>query len=92
MIRRPPIGRRGVALPPAALAACAALAALAGCGSPEAERVAGGGAGADPGNRDALVEMHRGAAMYAGTPCVTTLPDCDGPLPLSGRTADEEDR
>lgn len=64
---------------------------LAACGSPEADRVRGGGPGADPGNRDAVVEMHRGAEMYADTPCPTTLPECEGPMPVSGRTGDERD-
>lgn len=71
-----------------------ALAAvgMAACGSPEAERVRGGDPGADPGNRDEVVEMHRGAEMYADTPCLTSLPDCDGPQPVSGRTIAERGR
>lgn len=77
---------------PMAAAALAALVALAaGCGSPEAERVRGGRAGADLGNRDAVVEIHDGAEPYAGTPCVTTLPECTGPLPVSGLSTDERD-
>lgn len=72
--------------------ALASAVGMAGCGSPEAERVRGGGAGADPGNRDEVVEMHRGADMYADTPCLTSLPDCDGPRPVSGRTTGAEDR
>ena len=43
-------------------------AALAACGRPEAARVRGGGAGADPGNKDAMVEMHKGATPYYHTP------------------------
>lgn len=66
--------------------ALATTVGMAACGSPEAERVRGGDLGADPGNRDEVVEMHRGAAMYADTPCLTSLPDCDGPEPVSGRT------
>lgn len=72
--------------------AVASLAGIAACGSPEAERVRGGGLGADPGNRDEIVEMHLGAEMYAGTPCLTSLPDCDGPPPVSGRTTGDGDR
>lgn len=75
---------RGIAL--------ASAVGLTACGSPEAERVRGGGPGADPGNRDEVVEMHRGADMYADTPCLTSLPDCDGPRPVSGRTTGGADR
>lgn len=60
----------------------AAVLALAGCASPEATRVRGGGAGADVGNRDAELRMHEGSVIYANTPCLTTLPECIGPLPL----------
>lgn len=66
------------------------LVAVVGCGSPEADRVRGGAAGADPGNRDAVVEIHEGAAQYADTPCLTTLPECTGPMPVSGLTDDGE--
>jgi hypothetical protein len=64
---------------------------LAACGSPEAERVRGGGPGADVGNRDARVEMHAGSVIYFNVPCNTTLPSCDGPMPLrtARRQADE---
>lgn len=58
------------------------LCALA-CTSPEAARVRGGGPGADPGNRDAVVEMHGGSQPYFGTPCRAHEP-CTGPLPYSG--------
>jgi hypothetical protein len=44
-----------------------ALAALAGCNSPEATRQRGGGPGADVGNRG-RVELHAGADPYARTP------------------------
>jgi hypothetical protein len=65
--------------------------ALAACESPEAERSRGGGPGADTGNRDARVEMHGGSVIYFNVPCNTTLPHCDGPLPLrtARRQADE---
>lgn len=66
--------------------------AAAGCASPEADRVRGGGPGADRGNRDAVVEIHEGADQYAGTPCLTTLAECTGPMPVSGLRYDGEDR
>jgi hypothetical protein len=46
----------------------ALLVLLAGCTSPEAERVRGGGPGADVGNRGDPVLMHEGSKPYAGTP------------------------
>ena len=46
----------------------AAIAALAGCSSPESDRVRGGGPGADVGNRGKPVVMHEGSSPYAGTP------------------------
>lgn len=58
--------------------------ALAACTPPEAERVRGGGAGADPGNRNAVVELHAGAEPYDRTPCLTTVKPCTGPLPRFG--------
>jgi hypothetical protein len=58
------------------------LLALGACASPEATRVRGGGPGADIGNRDGVIEMHEGSVIYANTPCVTTLPECNGPIPL----------
>ena len=61
--------------------ACAVLV-LGACTSPEATRVRGGDAGADTGNRDGVIEMHEGSVIYANTPCLTTLPECNGPLPL----------
>ena len=45
-----------------------ALVLLAGCTSPEADRVRGGGPGADVGNRGDPVSMHEGSKPYAGTP------------------------
>lgn len=83
------MSRRAGGVATVAIGALVTLAA--GCGSPEAERVRGGRAGADLGNRDAVVEIHGGAEPYAGTPCVTTLPECTGPLPVSGLSADERD-
>ena len=43
-------------------------AALAACGRPEAARTRGGGPGADPGNRDQVVELHKGATPFYHTP------------------------
>ena len=63
---------------PVALAACAAL--LSACTSPEAERVQGGGPGADIGNRGDVVLMHEGSKPYDGTP---QLSGVDAP-PLDG--------
>jgi len=48
------------------------LVALAtGCTSPEAKRARGGGPGADPGNRGAVVKTHEGSEPYYGTPRIT---------------------
>lgn len=55
---------------------------LAGCPSPEADRVRGGGPGADVGNRGNPVVMHEGSAPYARTP--TVIP-AQAP-PLEGAT------
>jgi hypothetical protein len=66
----------------AGAAMLAALLALAACASPEADRARGGGRGADVGNRDAVVEMHEGSVPYYRVQCNTTLPHCNGPLPL----------
>ena len=52
--------------------ALALLVALTACASPEARRTRGDGAGADPGNRDPVVEMHGGSEPYHDTPCLTT--------------------
>lgn len=43
-------------------------ALIAGCGSPEATRQRGGGAGADINNRPAQVKMHEGSQQYYETP------------------------
>jgi hypothetical protein len=47
-----------------------ALTALvvAACASPEATRQRGGGPGADPGNRTAVVQMHEGSRPFHDTP------------------------
>ena len=60
------------------------LAGLAGCVSPEASRVRGGGPGADLGNHDAVTELHLGAKMYYRTPCRTVKVKCSGPMPEFG--------
>lgn len=59
------------------------LGVFAGCQSPEATRVRGGGPGADIGNRGPVVEMHAGSRPYHETPCVTEV-ECTGPLPVFG--------
>ena len=46
----------------------AAGVAVTGCTSPEATRQRGGGPGADPNNRPALVRMHEGSRQYYETP------------------------
>jgi hypothetical protein len=51
-----------------AVAAATLAAALVACASPEATRVRGGGAGADPGNRSPVVQMHEGSLPYHETP------------------------
>ncbi|HEX7118366.1 MAG TPA: hypothetical protein VF212_06240 [Longimicrobiales bacterium] len=61
-----------------------AAAGLAACTAPESARVRGGGPGADPGNRDAVVEMHGGSNMYWETPCRATEAQCPGSLPAAG--------
>lgn len=48
--------------------AIALAGALAACTSPEANRVRGGGPGADVGNRDRPMEMHAGSKPYWQTP------------------------
>jgi hypothetical protein len=56
----------------------AVLLLLAGCTSPEAERVQGGGPGADVGNRGHPIVMHAGSRPYANTP--TLIPTDAPPL------------
>lgn len=51
-----------------ALLVVAVLAAALACTSPEATRQRGGGPGADPGNRRAVVQMHEGSRPYYDTP------------------------
>lgn len=51
---------------------------LAGCTSPEADRVRGAGPGSDVGNRGDPVVMHEGSSPYAGTP--TLIPAEASPL------------
>ncbi len=46
----------------------AASLLLAGCESPEATRVRGGGPGGDSGNRPATVKMHEGSQQFWETP------------------------
>ena len=50
--------------------------AATGCRSPEADRKRGGGPGADQGNRDAIVEIHKGDDPYHDTPCRMTDVEC----------------
>lgn len=71
---------------PAGRSAVALALMAAGCASPEATRVRGGGPGADVGNRGTPVEMHAGAKPYFHTPCVTKPLECTGPLPVFGPT------
>lgn len=66
------------------LAAAGAALIFAACDSPEADRVRGGGPGADLGNRDRVVELHGGSVIYSETPCLTPQEECPGPLPTSG--------
>jgi hypothetical protein len=60
------------------------------CNSPEAARERGGGAGADPGNRDPVVEMHQGAEPYHDTPCRMTDVECpeQKPSPAAKRASE----
>jgi hypothetical protein len=45
-----------------------AAGALVACTSPEADRIRGGGPGADVGNRGQPIVMHEGSAPYANSP------------------------
>ena len=56
--------------------ALACIIAAAACTSPEATRTRGGGPGADPGNRDGIVEIHQGAEPFHDTPCRMTDVTC----------------
>jgi predicted small secreted protein len=64
-------------------------AVLAACDSPETMRRRGGGAGADVGNRDKLVEMHEGAQPFWKTPKI--IPAKHPPLEPASQ-ADERSR
>ena len=57
-----------------------ACLALGGCDSPEAARSRGGGPGADPQNRPAVVLMHGGSQQYWATPVL--IPEEAGAPPL----------
>lgn len=74
--------------PRSAVALAGTLLILAGCVSPEAQRVRGGGAGADIGNRTADLKLHGGSRMYSRTPCLLPRALCPGPLPRSGLPGD----
>ncbi len=50
------------------LLALVAAGLVAGCTSPEAKRIRGGGPGADTGNRTADVELHAGSEPFYQTP------------------------
>ena len=65
--------------------AALAVVALAACTSPEAERVRGGGPGADVGNRGNPVVMHEGSRPYAGTP--NLIPAASPPLGPASQAA-----
>ncbi len=54
---------------------------LLGCSSPEARRARGGGPGADPGNRQQVVEMHEGSEPYHGTKQIIGPYGMAGPAP-----------
>jgi hypothetical protein len=60
-------------------------AVLAGCASPEAQRIRGGGPGADVGNHGRVVVLHEGAVPYYKTPCVTEV-ECNGPMPVFAKS------
>ena len=71
------------------LLASGAALALAACQSPEGKRTRGSPSrGADPNNRDLVVEMHGGSRMYYDTPCLMPTDECTGPLPASGLPGD----
>jgi hypothetical protein len=74
------MGRQG-----GTIAGLCLAAAMAACSPPEAQRVQGGGRGADIGNRSPVVEMHAGSEVYPADLCAVRGADCTGPLPRSGR-------
>ena len=55
--------------------ACFIALGIVACSSPEADRERGG-AGADAGNRDPIVEIHQGAEPYHDTPCRMSNVEC----------------
>jgi hypothetical protein len=65
-----------------ALLALVIASGAVGCGSPEASRARGGGAGGDVGNR-ARVELHGGSEIYYGTPVLIPGQARGGPAPAS---------
>ena len=73
------------------LTAVVVLVATA-CQSPEAARRRGSGRGADVGNRDPIVQMHRGSKIYYEVPCLQPEKKCTGPMPVSGLPGDFPDR
>jgi hypothetical protein len=69
----PGAGREAPARPSATkmhvvLMLSAFVASFTACESPEASRTRGGGPGADPQNRPAVVMMHEGSSQYWETP------------------------
>jgi hypothetical protein len=66
----------------------ALIALSTACVSPEAKRVRGGGAGADVGNRKAMLHLHEGSLMFSKTPCLMPKSECPGPLEVSGLPRD----
>ena len=63
----------------------ASVMLVAGCTSPEASRVRGGGSGADVGNRGEVVTMHEGSQPYHETPRLIMEP-VDPARQAAGRT------
>src|SRR5438309_1610494 len=68
------------------------LAGLAGCASPEATRVRGGGPGADLGNHDRVAELHEGAKIYYRTPRSTVKIKWSDAMPVIGARGKEQTR
>jgi hypothetical protein len=59
---------------PGRLLLIALLTAVLTACSPESQRSRGGGPGSDVGNKDEIVEMHRGAEPYYRTPNLQGTP------------------
>lgn len=55
--------------------------AVVACAPPETQRVRGGGAGADVGNRSTVVSMHAGSVIYPTDRCMLRGVECTGPIP-----------